>query len=82
MRIFMVQSIIQISSSIIFFTYNLFLDIKKNRSFLIYCYIFHLSQRKFSESSNMGSTNYGGWVGKYGDDYSSDPTFHLVMVKV
>lgn len=55
---------------------------KKNRSFLIYCYIFHLSQRKFSESSNMGSTNYGGWVGKYGDDYSSDPTFHLVMVKV
>lgn len=77
MRIFMVQSIIQISSSIIFFTYNLFLDIKK-----IDRYIFHLSQRKFSESSNMGSTNYGGWVGKYGDDYSSDPTFHLVMVKV
>lgn len=30
----------------------------------------------------MGLINYGGWVGKYGDDYSLDIIFYLVMVKV
>lgn len=61
-----------------FFSYNLFLDIKKSIVPNLLLHFPFVAQKKFK----YGIDKLWGWVGKYGDDYSSDPTFHLVMVKV